>query len=334
MIIEEIEKELEKNEQYKGMFLPLLPLKNVVILPKSIIPIIVGRSSSIKAVEHALKNNKTVFITAQKDAKVETPTEHDIFTYGTKSTILQVMRMPNGALKILAEGISRAKVIATEQVEGFMGAWCEEVSTTNLERSVEIEALWRQIQSLYTTYTHHNEKAPTDLITMVKTVHDIDYVADTIAVHVTNLTFDERQEILELSDLKDRLLKLCEILKKEIEILQTEQRIRGRIQTQVEKTQREYYLTEQMKAIQKELGREDQASEIEAVRAKVASLGLTAEALEKVEKELKRLEQMPPLSSEAVVSRNYIDWITSLPWEKVSKDTISIQQAEKILLLF
>lgn len=312
-------------------FLPLLPLKNVVILPKSIIPIIVGRQSSISAVEYALKHNRTIFITAQNNPTVENPTEHDVYWHGTKSTILQVMRMPNDALKILAEGISRARILKSETTEGFLGVHIEDLPSTSMEKTVEIEAIWRQLQNLYAAYAKLNEKAPADLTITAKNTHDMDYIADTIAVHITNLPFDERQRILEMPDLKERMLMLCTLLKNEIEILQTEQRIRGRIQTQVEKSQREYYLTEQMKAIQKELGREDQSAELEGIRTQVKGLGLSKEAHEKVEKELKRLEQMPPLSSEAVVSRHYIDWITTIPWKKTTKDTISLTQAENIL---
>ena len=320
---------VEKIEN-QDLFLPLLPLKNVVILPKSIIPIIVGRPFSIKAVEFALKSNRSIFITAQKDPNTENPTQDDVFQYGTKSTILQVMRMPNGALKILAEGICRARIEKTEDVEGFLGVWHEELPTKGAKKSVALEATWRQLQTLYMTFAKLNEKAPADLTATAKTPKDMDYIADTIAVHV-NLSFDERQEILELPNLKKRMLRLCELLKKEIEILQTEQRIRGRIQTQVEKSQREYYLTEQIKAIHKELGREDQAIEIEQMRKKSKKFGMPKEALEKVEKELKRLEQMQPLSSEAVVSRHYVDWMMSLPWSKETKDTIGLTQAEKIL---
>lgn len=314
----------------QGTYLALLPLKNVVILPKSILPIIVGRPSSIQAVEFALKNDKTIFITSQKDPETEAPLEDDLYMHGTRSTVLQVMRMPNGALKILAEGICRARVISTESTNDFMGAYCEDLPTPESDKSVKLEAAWRQLQSLYRSYTKLNDKAPSDLITPVKTSSDIDYIVDTMAVHV-NLSFDERQTILETVDLNKRMIKLCTMLKKEIEILQTEQRIRGRIQNQVEKTQKEYYLTEQIKAIHKELGRDDQDAEIAELRTKIKKIGLSKEAHEKVEKELKRLEQMPPLSSEAVVSRNYVDWIMSLPWKKVSKDTISLAQAEKML---
>jgi len=315
----------------ENAFLPLLPLKNVVILPKSIIPIIVGRQSSIQAVEYALKHNRTIFITAQTDQKIESPTEQDVYWHGTKSTILQVMRMPNDALKILAEGMSRARIIKTEPTDGFLGAWCEDLPTTSMDKTIEVEAIWRQLQSLYSSYSKLNEKAPADLAVTAKNTHDMDYIADTIAVHITNLPFDDRQKILETPDLKERMLTLCSLLKNEIEILQTEQRIRGRVQTQVEKNQREYYLTEQMKAIHKELGREDQSGELETIRTKAKTLGLSKEAHEKVDKELKRLEQMPPLSSEAVVSRNYIDWLTGIPWKKVSKDDISLIEAEAIL---
>lgn len=311
--------------------LPLLPLKNVVILPKSIIPIIVGRPSSIQAVEHALKNNKTLFISAQKEPSIEVPTLEDVYRIGTRSSILQVMRMPNGSLKILAEGLCRARALhAQEQPLGYLDLEYEDLPTTGTEQTIELEAVWRQLKNLYLTYTNLNEKAQSDLATVARNAEEMDYITDTIAVHI-NLSFDERQAILEIVDLQERMLKLCSFLQKEIEILQTEQRIKGRIQTSVEQSQKEYYLTEQLKAIQKELGREDQSVEIAQTRAKIKSLSLSAEALEKVEKELKRLEQMPPLSSEAVVSKNYIDWIVSLPWKKITKDTISLVQAEKIL---
>ena len=312
--------------------LPLLPLKNVAMLPKSIIPVIVGRDISIKAVEHALKTNHMLFISAQKNAATETPTKDDVFVYGTRSMILQVMRMPNGPLKILAEGLCRARATYFQDHEdGFINVTYEDLPTPNLKLTVELEAIWRETLHLYETYSALNDKVPSDLISKAKTIEDIDYMVDTIAVHIDNLTLENRQEILELPDLKLRMLKLCHFLEKEIDILQTEQRIRGQIQTQVDKNQREYYLQEQMKAIQKELGREDQSDDITAIKQKIKTAGLSKEAKQKVESELKRLELMPPLSSEAVVSRNYIDWILSLPWQNVSKDTINIAQAEGIL---
>ena len=223
--------------------LALLPLKNVVILPKSINPIIVGRESSIKAVEFALKNNKTIFVTAQKKSETEHPTENDVFQYGTRSTILQVMRMPNNALKILVEGICRARITKVDSQTDFLKVYVEDLPTTSLEKTIEIEATWRQVQSYYSAYAKLNERAPADLLTSIRNVEDMDYLTDTIALHLPNLTFDERQEILETIDLKDRMIKIASLLKKEIEILKTEQKIKGHIQTQVEKNQKEYYLT-------------------------------------------------------------------------------------------
>jgi ATP-dependent Lon protease len=313
-----------------GILLPLLPLKNVVMLPKSIQPILVGRKSSIAAVEYALAHDKALFITAQKDTNVEAPTLADVYIYGTRSVILQTMRLPNGSIKIFAEGICRAKIVQAHAMNDFLAVVCEDIPTPDLALTVEIEALWRQLKELYIAYAKLNEKAPIDIMSLAKTAQDMDYIADTIAVHI-QLNFDERQTLLETPSLYERLLKLCSYIQKEIEILETEQRIKGRIQTQVEKSQREYYLTEQMKAIQKELGRDDQALEIANLQEQIQKMPLSSEAREKVEKELHRLEQMPPLSAEAVVSRNYIDWIISLPWGKYTKDTISIRQAEKML---
>ena len=312
-------------------FLPLLPLKNVVILPKSITPIIVGRKSSIRAVEYALKHDKMIFITTQKDPNTNNPAIDDVYQIGTRATILQVMRMPNNALKILAEGICRSKVTRLDTThEQFIGIQYEDLPTTGAKDSIELQALWRQLKERYLSYAKLNEKMPTDLVSATKSPQDIDYITDTIAVHL-NLTLPERQALLELRNLNKRILKLCAFLQREIEILLVEQKIRGHVQTQVEKSQREYYLNEQMKAIQKELGREDQSAEIAQLHKKAHKMSLSSEALEKVEKELRRLEQMPPLSSEAVVSRNYVDWILSLPWGITSKDTISLEQAERIL---
>lgn len=320
----------ETKEQKISIYIPLLPLKNVVMLPKSIQPILVGRKSSVDAVEYALNHDKSIFISAQKDANMEQPTIKDVYEYGTRSTILQVMRMPNGTLKIFAEGVTRAKIIASQGIDGFYGVACEDILTTDLVIEVELEALWRQLKDLYVAYSKVNDKAPVDILSMARTVNDIDYIVDTIAVHV-QLSFEERQALLETVSLKNRILKLCSAIQKEIEILETESRIRGLIQTQVEKNQREYYLTEQMKAIQKELGRDDHSTEVASIRETIDHMQLSQEAREKIEKEMRRLEQMPPLSAEAVVCRNYIDWIVSLPWGHRTKDSISIKQAVKIL---
>jgi ATP-dependent Lon protease len=314
----------------KNTLLALLPIKNVVILPKSIIPIIVGRKSSIRAVEHALKTNKAIIVSAQKSPKTENPKLEDIHSYGTRATILQVMRMPNKSLKILVEGICRTEILDGKEHDDFWLVSYQDLFTTHFERNVDIEATWRQLRSLYSSYARLNDRVPADLVDIAATIDDMDCITDTIAIHL-NLTFEERQEILELIDLKERMLKVALLLKREIDILETELRIKGHIQSQVEKNQREYYLTEQIKAIQKELGREDLHAEITSLREKIATLKLPVEAAEKVEKELKRLEQMPPMSSEASVGRHYIDWIITLPWHTATLDEVSLAEAEKIL---
>lgn len=310
--------------------LPLLPLKNVVILPKSIMPVIVGRPSSVEAVEFAFRENRTLFITAQKQPETEIPQADDVFAYGTRSTILQVMRMPKGALKILVEGICRAQALHIDKQDGFLSAECVDLPTTNLQRDVEVDALWRHLHSLYTNYSQLEAKAPADLMNSVKTVEDMECIADTLLAHVT-ISFNDRQKFLEIIDFKERLLKLCTIFKREIAILETEEKIRGNVQKQVEKNQREYYLTEQIKAINKELGREDRDAELTQLQAKIKALNLPKDPLEKAEREFARLEQMPPMSSEAAISRHYIDWIMALPWHKATADTISLENAEAIL---
>jgi ATP-dependent Lon protease len=325
------EETIQKNQAAgENTYIPLLPLKNIVMLPRSVLPIIVGRASSIQAVEYALKHDKIIFVSTQKEQSVESPGVQDVYPIGTKATILQIMRMPNGALKILVESLCRTKMVQAEQLNGFIGVKTQDLINPYSQKTVELEALWRHITDLYLSYAKLNDKVPTELAGPVKTVEEMDATADTMAVHI-NLSADERQELLETANLKDRLGKLAGFLRKEIEILETENRIRGRIQSQVEKNQREYYLTEQIKAIHKELGKEDQTAELDEIRKKIKTIGLSAEALEKAEKEIKRLEQMPAMSSEAVVSRNYIDWIISLPWKKQSKDRISLEQADKIL---
>lgn len=310
--------------------LPILPLKNIVVLPTSIVPIIVGRKSSIEAVEYALKhNNKTIFVTAQKNSEIEHPTVHDIFECGTKATILQMMKMPNNSLKILVEGVHRTKIIETFKTKSFTSALLQDIELHNAS-SIETEANWRYLKSTYQAYTKLNPKVPADLTEIAFTPSEQETVIDTIAIHI-NLSFLDRQKILETHDLAERMMLVTIMLKKEMEILKTEEKIKGRIQHQVEKNQREYYLSEQIKAINKELGRDDHTNEIEQLRQKIKYLKLPADVLEKTNKELTRLEQMPSISAETTVSKHYIDWIIALPWHKKSKDTISLTRAETIL---
>lgn len=312
--------------------LPILPLKNIVTLPTSIVPVIVGRKSSIQAVEYAVKhNNKTIFVTAQKHPDTEDPALNDLFEYGTISTILQIIKMPNGSLKILIEGLQRGKITGLQEDNpDFLLAKFDYIPTMHESSDAELEAAWRQLDVIYQSYTKFNAKIPTDMTVMARSFKDKDAIADTIAVHA-NLSFLDRQRILETAELTVRMIDLTILLKNEIDILQVEQRIKGRIQDQVEKNQREYYLTEQIKAIHKELGREDQMEEVHELRMQLKALKLPAHISEKTDKELTRLEQMPTMSAETAVSKNYLDWIINLPWHKMSKDSISLKQAETML---
>lgn len=311
--------------------LPVLPLKNIVTLPSSIVPVIVGRKSSINAVEYAMKhNNKTIFVTSQKHPDTEDPKLDDLFEYGTVSSILQIIKMPNGSLKILIEGIHRAKIASMAPQSDFLQANFEYIPTVHSSSDSEMEAAWRQLDLVYQSYIKVNTKIPTDLTVMTRSFTDKDSVVDTIAVHA-NLSFLDRQKILETPELTTRMINLTVLLKNEIDILDVEQRIKCRIQDQVEKNQREYYLTEQIKAIHKELGKEDQMEEVNELRLQLKALKLPAHLVEKTDKELSRLEQMPAMSAESSVSKNYLDWIINLPWHKISKDSISLKQAETIL---
>ncbi|MCB9493460.1 MAG: endopeptidase La [Epsilonproteobacteria bacterium] len=310
--------------------LPVLPLKNLVALPKSIVPVVVGREISIKAVDQAMRGNKELFVTAQKSSDTETPTGEDIYEYGTRSLILQVARMPNGTLKILIEGISRCRFVHTQEQDGYLSAYVEDLQTIQDLGDAQRAALWRNLFNLFKEYVNLNEKISSDVLTLCKEIGELDYLTDTIAVQM-QLDFAQRQKVLELIDLKDRALHLSILLQKELEILKAEKNIRKRVQSQVEKHQKDYYLNEQMRAIQRELGREDYHQEIEDLRKKAKRLKLSKEALEKVDAELKRLEQMQPTSPEASVSRNYVDWLLSVPWHKMSKDTVSMDSAEEIL---
>jgi ATP-dependent Lon protease len=310
--------------------LPILPLKNLVLLPGSIIPIIVGRKSSVLAVENALKHhNKMIFVTAQKHAETEIPLGQDLYQMGTKATILQMMKMPNNSLKILVEGVLRSQIIQTFQAPDFSTALIQDC-LTSYGSEVRMEAAWRNLKNCYLDYTKFNTKAPVDLLSNATALDEKENIVDTIAVHV-NIPFQDRQRILEIINFQERMVLLTALVKKEIEILQTEERIKGEVQHQVEKNQKEYYLNEQIKAINKELGRDDQMFEIDNLRQKVKALHLPKDAQEKADKELNRLEQMPGMSAEASISKHYLDWIIALPWHKKSKDSVSMAHAEKIL---
>ena len=310
--------------------IPVLPLKNVVAWPRSIRPVAVGRDISIQAIEAALRDTREVFVTAQRSIDTEDPALKDLYISGTRATIVRVERFPNGVMKVLIEGIVRSRIIKQVDSQGYLSVEAVDMPTEKNLKETQEKALWRSLFAYFKEYVDLSEKLSAEVFDLFKGLNDLDYLTDTLAAQLA-FDLEDQQEILEISDLKERTIRLSQMLKAEIEILKTEKNIRKRVQTQIEKHQRDYYLNEQMRAIQRELGRDDQQKEIDQLRAKAKSAKMTDEAVEKVEAECKRLEQMQFSSPEAAVSRNYIETLIALPWFKETKDKVSLAQATKIL---
>jgi ATP-dependent Lon protease len=309
---------------------PVLPLRDVVVYPFMVIPLFVGRERSIKALEVAMAADKQILLTTQKSASEDQPTEEELYHIGTLATVLQLLKLPDGTVKVLIEGVRRAKVARFITNESYFLADVELIDDTNVQ-SRDIEILVRSLKSQFEQYVKLNRKIPTEILASVLAIEDASRLADTIAAHLS-LKIDEKQKLLEIVDLVKRLEKLVGIMESEIDLLQVEKRIRGRVKRQMEKTQREYYLNEQMKAIQKELGElEEVPNELEALTKKIEKASMPEEAKEKCVSELNKLKMMSPMSAEATVSRNYLDWMLALPWGKTSKLRASLAEAEKIL---
>lgn len=310
--------------------LPLLPLRGMIVFPYMVVPLDVGREKSINALEAAMVNERLIVLAAQCQAKVNEPDQDDIFSVGTVAEIKQLLKLPDGTIRVLVEGLYRVRIVEYLHFDPYYAVRLAQVEETN-EKDSEIEALVRSTLFHFEQYTKLNKKSPPEVLSSVLAIDDPARLADVIASHL-NLKVEEKQSILEAFSAKERLETLCGILMKEIDILELERKIHLRVRKQMEKTQKEYYLREQMKAIQKELGEADErAAEVEELRAKLAELNLPKEADEKVKKELERLAKMPPLAAEAVVVRNYIDWVMSLPWNTLTEDRLDIQAAEAIL---
>ena len=319
----------QKINQQKEL-LSLLPLRDIVVFPHMIVPLFVGRPKSIKAVEKATVNNNQIILASQKNAQVDNPKQEDIFSVGTIAEILQILKLPDGTIKVLAEGLSRCKIDEYVQDDPFF-----KVTAYNCEQEVEnsskTEALMRNINKQFEKYAKSNPKVPPEMVRSALNIKEIGRLADIIASHLP-LKLEDKQAVLESLDPEQRLMKLYGFLNSEIEILELEKKLRGRVKGQIEKTQKEYYLQEQMKAIQKELGSIDnRKTENQELAEKIATAKMTKEAEEKSLRELKRLELMPPMSAEATVVRNYIDWLVSLPWAKKTRDKIDLKKAEKTL---
>ena len=308
--------------------LPVLPLRDVVVYPHLVIPLFVGRTKSVKALEIASEGNKQILLVAQKSANKDEPDASDLYEVGTIATVLQMLKLPDGTVKVLVEGVQRAKVSGFVETEECFAAHAELIPEKVSD--IEIQALMRTVFAQFDQYVKLNKKIPPEILTSLATIDEAGRLADTIAAHLT-LKLDEKQKILEMFSVAERLEHLLRLMEGEIDILQVEKRIRGRVKRQMEKTQREYYLNEQVKAIQKELGEQDENAEMEELEKRIEAAPMPKDALAKVVSELKKLKLMSPMSAEASVVRNYIDTLINLPWKKKTKISKDLLAAEAIL---
>lgn len=312
--------------------LPVLPLRDVVVYPHMVIPLFVGRDKSIKALEAAMVDNKRIFLVAQRKSSNDDPNPEDVFTVGTISSVLQLLKLPDGTVKVLVEGEQRANATSYTLEKGFLEAELEpieEVSDSLKEQ--EIEILMRSLMSQFEQYIKLNKKIPPEVLSSLASIEEPGRLADTIAAHLS-LKVDDKQDLLETIDVGKRLERLMAGIEGEIDLLHVEKRIRGRVKRQMEKSQREYYLNEQIKAIQKELGEMgEEGNEIEQLEASIKKAGMPKEAKEKSLSELQKLKMMSPMSAEATVIRNYLDWMLSVPWKRKNKIQFDLSKAEKLL---
>jgi ATP-dependent Lon protease len=310
--------------------MPVLPLRDIVVFPHMIVPLFVGREKSVRALEAVMKEDKQILLVAQKNAAQDDPSIDDIYRVGTVSTILQLLKLPDGTVKVLVEGGRRAKITAFKETELYFEAHTEAMPDADAE-SKELEALGRTVVTQFEQYIKLNKKIAPEVLVSLNQIEEPSKLADTVASHL-NLKISEKQELLDTPRVGERLERVFGHMESEIGVLQVEKRIRNRVKRQMEKTQREYYLNEQMKAIQKELGEgEDGRDETAEIEARIKKTRLSKEAREKVTAELKKLKAMSPMSAEATVVRNYLDWILSIPWKKRSKVKNDVLEAEKVL---
>ena len=308
---------------------PILPLRDIVVYPKMIVPLFVGREKSIKALQQAIDNDQNIVLATQKEAAVEDPKPEDIFKVGTLGTVVQLVRLPDGTVKVLVEGLERVKIDDFIMADGFMQVDVEILAEDNVH-DVETEALSRAVLSQFEEYVKLSKKVPPEVLVSVSQIEDYNKLADTIASHLS-LKINEKQALLEGKTLKDRFNKILEFMDAEITLLEVENKIKSRVKKQMEKSQKEYYLNEQMRAIQKELGDGDEESEIDAYMQKIEKTKLSKEAREKTLAEVKKLKTMSMMSAEATVVRNYLDWLLDIPWHKRSKVNKDLKKAAEIL---
>ena len=310
--------------------IPVLPLRDIVVFPHMIVPLFVGRERSIKALEDVMAENKQILLLTQKDAVIEDPTEDDLNQVGTLGSILQLLKLPDGTVKVLVEGGNRVQVNSFNDGELFLSANITEHPDPVIT-DPEVVALGKATVQHFETYIKLNKKIASEVMVSVNQIEDTAKIADTIASHLA-VKISDKQALLECMPVEERLEKIYGLMDGEMSVLRVEKRIRGRVKRQMEKTQREYYLNEQMKAIQKELGEgEDGKNELDEIEEQISAAKMPKEALEKANAELKKLRNMGPMSAEATVVRNYLDWLTSLPWKKASRVSLDIQKAREIL---
>ncbi len=310
--------------------IPLLPLRDIIVFPHMVVPLFVGREKSIKAIEASMRQDKEILLAAQIKAKTNDPTPEEIFRVGSLSTLMQLLRLPDGTVKLLVEGRRRARIRRFLDQEPFFRVEVEEV-IEKVDNSPEVEALMRSIIDGFSNYVKLNKKIPPEMIHSTASIEEPARLADTVAAHL-NLKLQDKQALLEQESALERLRQLYQLLQAEIEILEIERRIRLRVKKQMERQQKEYYLNEQMQAIQKELGeKDDHRAELQELDERLKNKKLSAEAAEKVKKELHKLKLMAPMSAEATVVRNYVDWMLSLPWQEYKEEKLDITEAERIL---
>ena len=317
-------------QKIQRMPLALLPLRDVVVFPGMIIPLFVGRDKSVAALDFAMQNEKQILLITQKSVECDDPERDDLYKVGTLANILQMLKLPDGSVKVLVEGLSRQKLHDTVNTDTFVVAETEELQEQEIE-GTEVEAMVRHLQNQFERYVRLNRKIPQETLISILNLDDPNRLADNIAIHAS-LKVSDKQRILSTLAPRERLLALSAILSSEMEILELEQKIKGEVRRQMEKSQKEYYLNEQIKAIQKELGKDgENAEEISELLRKVRLARMPEEAKEKAHQEINRLKAMPMMSPEAAVVRNYLDWLIAMPWKKKSKDRLDVNLAEKIL---
>ncbi|SEM31546.1 ATP-dependent proteinase. Serine peptidase. MEROPS family S16 [Syntrophus gentianae] len=322
-------KNREKNSNLTS--LPLLPLRDVVVFPHSIVPLFVGREKSIAALESAMKEEKGIFMVAQKNAKKDDPMEDDIYRIGTVGIIIQLLRLPDGTVKVLVEGKKRALIKEYVPNEEYFFVQVEEIDEAENRDIVRTEALVRSLNNAFENYVKLSKKVHVEMVGTIAAIDDPSKLADVVASHI-NLKLDDKQKLLEIFDINERLEAIYTLILSEIEILEVEEKIKRRVKKQMEKTQKDYYLNEQMRAIQKEMGEKDEfKNEIAELEKRLKQKKLSEEASKKVRQEIKKLQMMAPMSAEATVVRNYIDWILDMPWAEKTENAYTLKQSEAIL---